>query len=65
MLTLFARGCELQAQGHDSVDDKGPEHYEFVQIVEELNWYVASALRIGLRLSHRYQSSSGLPRAKF
>jgi hypothetical protein len=32
MLALFARGLELQAEGHDSVVDKSPRHAEFIKI---------------------------------
>jgi hypothetical protein len=40
MLTLFARGTELQAQGHDDVDAEGPEAAEFRALDKELNWRV-------------------------
>ena len=35
-----SRGCELQAEGRDSVDDKGPKHDEFRKIDKQLNWYL-------------------------
>jgi hypothetical protein len=38
MLRLFERGLQLVAEGHDDVDDKGPEHNEFRAIDEELCW---------------------------
>jgi hypothetical protein len=38
MISLFKRGCELQAGGHDDSDDESPEHDEFKQIDKRLNW---------------------------
>ena len=38
MVELFKRGCELQAAGHGDIDDKSPEHDEFIQIAKRLEW---------------------------
>jgi hypothetical protein len=38
MLDLFARGVELQAAGHHSVDDDSEEHLEFVALRKKLEW---------------------------
>ncbi|WP_027556619.1 hypothetical protein [Bradyrhizobium sp. Cp5.3] len=38
MVILFKRGLELQAAGHDDVDDNSPEADEFARIDKELNW---------------------------
>jgi hypothetical protein len=37
MVELFKRGRELQAAGHDDVDDDSAEHEEFVQIDRKLD----------------------------
>jgi hypothetical protein len=38
MLSLFERGLQLVAAGHDDVDDDSAAHWEFVRLAKKLEW---------------------------
>jgi hypothetical protein len=38
MVTLFARGLQLAAEGHDDVSDHSEAHWEFVRLSKRLEW---------------------------
>ena len=39
MITLFKRGCELKARGHDDCDDHTERGDEFRKIYKRLHWH--------------------------